>query len=223
MRQANPIFAIFSLVLFATAGLVAYSTSAAAADPEGQQQPAKEKAPTVTAPNQQQLMELMKNLQESGDLPAGVDLRALMLEQPGADGAETASTRSSQAQNSPPPAEEYESEYCRELHKRNADKKITDAQSRDPFSGQYAEPTDTKQLQSWNVETVCKEFLVAIPMWADVAPIVMLPAGESRFTDVGDGSWIFQLDADGKAKSVTRTSPTGIIKQLVRTGDPYKF
>ena len=78
-------------------------------------------------------------------------------------------------------------------------------------------------MYSWNVETVCKEFLVAIPMWADVAPIIMLPAGESSFTDVGDGSWAFQLDADGKAKSVTRTSPTGIIKQLLRTGDPYKF
>lgn len=117
---------------------------------------------------------------------------------------------------------QYESEFCMVLHKYNAEKKITDTQVRERFAGNYAPPGD--KLKSWNVETACDDFLIAVPLWADVSPPIMMHSSDNTFEDSMGGTWIFQLGGDGRPTAVTYTAPSdGTVSELQRMGDPISL
>ena len=94
----------------------------------------------------------------------------------------TSSKSSQRNPDQPEPEQEYESEFCWVLHTKNASKRVA-TPIRDRFAGQYGDPKDTKSLKTWNIQTICKEFLVAVPLWADVSLPLMTPTGESSFED----------------------------------------
>ena len=92
------------------------------------------------------------------------------------------------------------------------------------LAGQYGAQNDTKRLKTWNIETTCDgKALHAIPLWADVAPGGLIPVTRVRFSDTWDGTWEFQINASGRAESVTNTSSDGRMQRLIRLGDPYSF
>ncbi|MCJ7756367.1 MAG: hypothetical protein MUP13_17540, partial [Thermoanaerobaculales bacterium] len=98
----------------------------------------------------------------------------------------------------PPPTEAaYESEYCEVLYRFNSEKKITDPEIRDRFEGQYNPADDPQRLRTWSVESACGEFLVAVPMWADVSPPVLEHRGGATFEDSMGTTWEFQVGSDG--------------------------
>ena len=116
-----------------------------------------------------------------------------------------------------------ESEFCEVLHRFNAEKKIPEAGTRDRVSGEYGEATDTDRLRTWNVETICGEFLVAVPLWADVSPPILTPTGEGQFEDSMGGTWDFQLGDDNRAESVTFKDQSGKETKMIRLGSPRSF
>ena len=117
----------------------------------------------------------------------------------------------------------HESEFCEVLHRFNSDKKISDAAVRARFEGEYGTAGDADRLRTWNVETACGEFLVAVPLWADVSPPVLSQEGENRFEDSMGGSWDFEVDGDGKARGVTQTLQDGTTSEMKRLGEPRSF
>ena len=117
----------------------------------------------------------------------------------------------------------HESEFCEVLHRFNSDKKIPDAALRARFEGEYGAAGDADRRRTWNVETACGEFLVAVPLWADVSPPVLFQKGENRLEDSMGGSWAFEIGGDGKAEGVTQTSQDGATSEMKRLGDPRSF
>jgi len=120
-----------------------------------------------------------------------------------------------------PAAPEHESEFCEVLHRFNADKKIMDPHVRARVEGHYASPGDT--MRTWNVETACGEFLIAVPLWADVSPPVMTPTSGDSFEDAMGGTWAFEIGSDGKATGVAYTAADGTLTEMNRLGDPKSF
>jgi hypothetical protein len=118
---------------------------------------------------------------------------------------------------------EYESEFCEVLHRFNSDKKIPDAGVRTRFEGEYGTAADASRGRTWNVETACGEFLLAVPLWADVSPPILIERGGMRFEDSMGGTWNFEMGSDGKAKSVTHTSKDGTSSEMKRLGDPRSY
>jgi tetratricopeptide (TPR) repeat protein len=112
----------------------------------------------------------------------------------------------------------YESEFCEVLHRFNARKQIEDSQARSRVEGHYGAPGDT--LRTWNVESACGEFLIAIPLWADVSPPVMGLTGPNTFEDATGGWWEFDIGGDGRATGVIYTAPEGRTTEMKRLGDP---
>ena len=78
-------------------------------------------------------------------------------------------------------------------------------------------------MRTWNVETVCDEFLVVVPLWADVSPPVLAQEGETLFKDYTGNVWAFEVGDDGNAKSVKMTAPDGTVTEMQRLGDPRTF
>ena len=88
------------------------------------------------------------------------------------------------------------------------------------LTGQYGAENDTQRLKTWNIETTCDgKALHAIPLWADVAPLRLIPGSRTEFSDTWDGSWKFQIDATGQAESVSYTGSDGKTQPLIRLGD----
>ena len=116
-----------------------------------------------------------------------------------------------------------ESEFCEVLHRFNSDKKIPDAEVRARYEGEYGAVSDAAEGKTWNVETACGEFLLAVPLWADVSPPILIQKGENRFEDSMGGSWDFEIGDDGKAKEVTQTSQDGTTSEMERLGDPRSY
>ena len=135
--------------------------------------------------------------------------------------AAAAKTLASEAAAPAEPA--HESEFCEVLHRFNSDKKIPDAAVRARFEGEYGAAGDADRRRTWNVETACGEFLVAVPLWADVSPPLLNQQDENRFEDSMGGSWDFEIGGDGKAKGVTQTSQDGTTSEMKRLGDPRSF
>jgi len=117
----------------------------------------------------------------------------------------------------------HDSEYCEVLHRFNADKKITDAQLRARFEGEYGEAADSQRLRTWNVRTSCGEFLVAVPLWADVSPPILTPKGRNRFEDTMGGIWDFQVGENDVVSGVVRSTADGATSEMIRLGDPRRL
>jgi hypothetical protein len=115
------------------------------------------------------------------------------------------------------------SEYCDVLHRFNAEKKISDPEIRARFEGEFGEADDADRRKTWNIETVCGEFLVAVPLWADVSPLVLSKKGETLFEDYTGATWSFQVGGDGSVTGVKMTSPDGTVTEMGRLGDPRSF
>lgn len=114
-------------------------------------------------------------------------------------------------------APKYESEFCEVLHRFNARKQIEDSQARSRVEGHYGAPGDT--LRTWNVESACGDFLIAVPLWADVSPPVMGLTGPNTFEDATGGWWEFEIGGDGRATGVVYTAPEGRTTEMKRLGD----
>jgi hypothetical protein len=119
------------------------------------------------------------------------------------------------------PEPQHESEFCEVLHRFNAEKKIPNSQVRARVEGNYGAPGDT--MRTWNVETTCGEFLVAVPLWADVSPPVMTPTSGDTFEDAMGGTWTFKMGGDGKASDVSYISSDGTVSEMKRLGDPRSY
>ena len=154
----------------------------------------------------QQAMELLQQYQESGEMPRA---------------APTASQQSRPPAPAATAEAKYESEQCEVLHRFNAHKRIPDSDARNRVSGQYQEPDHANW--TWNVESYCGDFLVAVPLWADVGPPVLEANGANRFEDSNGATWLFEIGGDGKPTSVTRTDADGASTTLKRLGDPKKY
>jgi hypothetical protein len=115
------------------------------------------------------------------------------------------------------------SEFCEVLNRWSADKKIADQALRARYEGEYGRADDTDRLRTWNVETVCEEFLVVVPLWADVGPPILSHSGENLFEDSNGGTWQFEVGGDGKAAAVQMTGPDGTVSEMKRLGDPRRF
>jgi len=134
------------------------------------------------------------------------------------------STSSSARTKSPAePEAVYESEYCEILHRHNASKKISDAQTRTRVEGEYGQASDSRRLRTWNIVTTCGEFLIAVPLWADVSPPILTPKGRKTFEDSMGGTWSFQVGGDGTVSGVVQTSSDGTTTEMTRLGDPRSF
>jgi hypothetical protein len=114
-------------------------------------------------------------------------------------------------------------EFCEVLNRWNADKKIADSAVRARYEGEYGRADDTDRLRTWNVETMCDEFLVVVPLWADVGPPILSHTGEGIFEDSNGGTWEFEIGGDGRAAAVTMTGPDGAVSEMQRLGDPRRF
>lgn len=115
------------------------------------------------------------------------------------------------------------SEFCEVLNRWNSEKKISDAAIRQRVEGEYGRADDGDRLKTWNIETMCEDFLVAVPLWADVSPPVMVDKGGDVFEDYNGATWAFQVGADGIATSVTMTAADGTVTEMNRLGDPRSF
>ena len=117
----------------------------------------------------------------------------------------------------------HSSEFCEVLNRFSAEKKIADPQIRARFEGEYGGATDTDRRRTWNVETVCDDFLVVVPLWADVSPPVLSQKGETLFEDYTGDTWDFEIGDDDSATGVTMTAPDGTVTEMKRLGDPRTF
>ena len=116
----------------------------------------------------------------------------------------------------------FESEYCEVLYRFNAEKAITNPDVRNRFEGQYNQPDDSERMRTWSVETACGEFLVAVPMWADVSPPVLEHRGGNTFEDSMGTTWEFQVGPDGVVTGVTMSASDGSVSELKHWGDPHE-
>ena len=154
----------------------------------------------------QEAMEKLQQYQESGEMPQAV---------------------SSARREAPKPAQEataetkYESELCEVLHRFNSQTRIHDAQVRSQVSGNYQEPDHASW--TWNIETACGDFLVAVPLWADVSPPVLEHQGGNTFQDANGSTWVFEMGGDGQAASVTRGDANGTTTKMKRLGEPKQY
>lgn len=114
-------------------------------------------------------------------------------------------------------------EFCEVLNKWNADKKISDPAVRARFEGEYGQADDAGRLRTWNIETACDSFLVAVPLWADVSPPVLAHQGGELFKDSMKSTWEFQLGSDGAVVGVTMVTADGDTSEMTRLGDPRSF
>jgi tetratricopeptide (TPR) repeat protein len=121
------------------------------------------------------------------------------------------------AQAPPAPQPAHESEFCEVLHRFNADKRIEEEIVRARVHGEYGVPGVSNK--TWNVETTCGDFLVAVPLWADVSPPIMQVTGERSFGDSMGGTWVFQITG-GQASGVVYTDSSGAVQEMQRLGDP---
>ena len=115
------------------------------------------------------------------------------------------------------------SEFCEVLNKWNSDKKISDPEVRARFEGEYGQADDAGRLRTWNIETACDDFLVAVPLWADVSPPVLAHQGGNVFKDSMKATWEFQLGGDGGVVGVTMVIADGTTTEMVRLGDPRRL
>ena len=170
-------------------------------------------------------MEAMANAGGMGDWEMDPEAMAQMeayQQNPSPHQAPKQPVSTKQPRKSSAPAEpRYESELCEVLHRFNADKKIPDAQVRSRVEGNYGSPGNT--MRTWNVETTCEEFLVAVPLWADVSPPVMTPTSGDTFEDAMGGTWTFRMDGEGKASEVAYLSSDGTVSEMKRLGDPRSY
>ncbi len=116
------------------------------------------------------------------------------------------------------PEAAYNPEFCEVLERWNADKKISDAKTRDRFSGEYGRADDVDRRQTWSVETACGEFLVAVPLWADVSPPVLSRKSDNLFEDSMQATWEFQVGGDGAVTGVKMISADGTVSTMTRLG-----
>ncbi len=114
-------------------------------------------------------------------------------------------------------------EFCEVLNKWNAEKKISDPEVRARYEGEYGRADDADRLQTWNIETACEDFLVAVPLWADVSPPVLAHQGGDVFEDSMGATWEFQAGDDGAVIGVTMVTTNGIATAMARLGDPRSF
>lgn len=114
----------------------------------------------------------------------------------------------------------HESEFCEVLHRFNSEKRIEEDLVRARVEGEYGAPGAPEK--TWNVETACNGFLVAVPLWADVSPPVMEVTGERSFSDSLGGTWVFQM-SNGQATSVVYTDSSGAAREMKRLGNPRSF
>jgi hypothetical protein len=183
-------------------------------DPEAMQESMAQMGMEVSPEQMAEMQEAMEQLQQmqaGGGLP-----QASKASQPA-----SSTSRASQPAAASEPA--HESEFCEVLHRFNSDKKIPDAGVRARYEGEYGSVADAARNKTWNVETACREFLVAVPLWADVSPPVLAQKGGTRFEDAMGGSWLFEIDSDGKAKGVTLTAKDGTTSEMKRLGSPRSY
>ena len=115
------------------------------------------------------------------------------------------------------------SEFCDVLNRFNAEKKISDPEIRSRVEGQYGRSDDPDRLRTWNIATVCEDFLVAVPLWADVSPPVMTHKGGDLFEDYSGAVWEFVAGAEGAIVGVKMTAADGTTIEMKRIGDPRSF
>ena len=123
----------------------------------------------------------------------------------------------------PSSAAAMNSEFCEVLNRWNAEKKISDPEVRARYEGEYGRADDAEQMKTWNIETVCGDFLVAVPLWADVSPPVLAHQGGDIFKDAMESTWKFQVGSDGAVIGVTMTTADGTATEMTRLGDPRSF
>ena len=114
-------------------------------------------------------------------------------------------------------------EFCEVLNRWNAAKKISDPEVRARYEGEYGRADDSERMKTWNIETVCDDFLVAVPLWADVSPPVLAHQGGDIFKDAMESTWKFQVGSDGAVIGVTMTTADGTATEMTRLGDPRSF
>jgi len=183
-------------------------------DPEAMQESMAQMGMEMSPEQLEQMQEAMAQLQK---------MQASGGQVPTREASQTPSS-TSRARQSPPPAEPaYESEFCEVLYRFNSDKTIPDAAVRARFEGEYGQASDADRRRTWNVETACGEFLLAVPLWADVTPPILIQKGENQFEDGMGGFWDFEIGGDGKAKGVTQTSQDGSVSKMIRLGNPRSF
>jgi hypothetical protein len=115
------------------------------------------------------------------------------------------------------------SEFCDVLNRFSAEKKISDPEVRSRVEGEYGRSDDSDRLRTWNIETVCEDFLVAVPLWADVSPPVMTHKGGDLFEDYSGATWEFVVGGDGAIVGVRMTASDGAVTEMERLGDPRSF
>jgi len=184
-------------------------------DPEAMQESMAQMGMEMSPEQMAEMQEAMERLQQ---MQAGGG--RVSTPEPSSTSRST-SSRTEQATASAEPA--HESEFCEVLHRFNSDKKISDAAVRARFEGEYGTAADAARGRTWNVETACREFLVAIPLWADVSPPVLDQKGGTRFEDSMGGTWFFEIGGDGQAKGVTQTSKDGTTSEMKRLGSPRSY
>jgi len=114
------------------------------------------------------------------------------------------------------------SELCEVLNRFNADKK-TDSKIRERFEGEYGAADDADRLRTWNVQTICEDFLVAVPLWADVSPMLLVQEGDTLFKNETGLVLDFLLGDDGSATGAKLTMPDGTVSEVERLGNPRSF
>ena len=154
----------------------------------------------------QEAMELLQQYQDSGEMPQEVASAGHQAPKPAQDATAGA---------------KYESEFCEVLHRFNSQKRIHDAQVRDRVSGNYQEPDHANW--TWNIESQCGDFLVAVPLWADVSPPILEAKGGDTFEDANGASWMFEMGGNGKPDSVIRIDPNGTRTTLKRLGEAKSY
>jgi tetratricopeptide (TPR) repeat protein len=154
----------------------------------------------------QEAMAQMQRYQESGEMPQAATA-------PRQQSRQTVPETTAEAK--------YESEQCEVLHRFNAHKRVLDATLRASVAGNYQEPDHANW--TWNIESYCGDFLVAVPLWADVGPPVLEARGGNTFEDSNGATWQFEMDKNGKPTGVVRTDADGTATSLKRLGDPRKY
>jgi hypothetical protein len=127
---------------------------------------------------------------------------------------------SASSASQPVPETEFGPEYCEVLERWNADKKIPDAPTRNRVAGEYGRVDDAERRQTWNIETACGEFLVAVPLWADVSPPVLARRGDNLYEDSLQATWEFRVGGGGAVTGVVMTSSDGVVTTMTRLGAP---
>ena len=189
------------------AGALADAEMDPAAMQEAMAQMGVEIPPEQLAEMQEAMQQLEAYQQDPNTMRAAESQRAAAREQAAPEPTSTAAAEP-----------KHESEFCEVLHRFSADKRIPDASIRQRVEGHYGAAGDS--LRTWNVETVCGDFLVAVPLWADVSPPVMTMVGSDSFEDSMGGRWVFKVSETGSVEGVTYTPADSASTAMNRLGDP---